>query len=151
MAVLPLIPRNEDLVGKARALYEELRLSVVADYDESGQIGRRYRRQDAIGTPYGLTFDEQTLAFELGLAIHRTREALERDPASDSAIGRLIDLVEIARKLQPSFDLSSAQDLVWTVVNETSSKLARTVSEGGRIGAWRELAKVLRIRVSVSR
>jgi glycyl-tRNA synthetase len=61
VAVLPLIPRNEDIVGKARALYEDLRLAVVAEYDDSGQIGRRYRRQDEIGTPYALTIDEQTL------------------------------------------------------------------------------------------
>ncbi len=60
-AVLPLIPRNEDMVSKARALYEELRRAVVAEYDDSGQIGRRYRRQDEIGTPYALTIDEQTL------------------------------------------------------------------------------------------
>jgi glycyl-tRNA synthetase len=60
-AVLPLIHRNEDMVGKARALYEELRRAVVAEYDDSGQIGRRYRRQDEIGTPYALTIDEQTL------------------------------------------------------------------------------------------
>ncbi|HET9461237.1 MAG TPA: glycine--tRNA ligase, partial [Gaiellaceae bacterium] len=61
VAVLPLIPRNEDMVSKARALYEELRRAVVAEYDDSGQIGRRYRRQDEIGTPYALTIDEQTL------------------------------------------------------------------------------------------
>jgi len=61
VAVLPLIPRNEDIAGKARALYEELRKAVVAEYDDSGQIGRRYRRQDEIGTPYALTIDEQTL------------------------------------------------------------------------------------------
>jgi glycyl-tRNA synthetase len=60
-AVLPLIPRNGEMVAKARALYEELRLAVVAEYDDSGQIGRRYRRQDEIGTPYALTIDEQTL------------------------------------------------------------------------------------------
>jgi glycyl-tRNA synthetase len=61
VAVLPLIARNEDMTAKARALYEELRRSVVSEYDDSGQIGRRYRRQDEIGTPYALTIDEQTL------------------------------------------------------------------------------------------
>jgi glycyl-tRNA synthetase len=60
-AVLPLIPRNTEIVEKARGLYEELRRVVVAEYDDSGQIGRRYRRQDEIGTPYALTIDEQTL------------------------------------------------------------------------------------------
>ena len=54
VAVLPLIPRNTDIAGKAHALYEELRRAVVAEYDDSGQIGTRYRRQDEIGTPYAL-------------------------------------------------------------------------------------------------
>jgi glycyl-tRNA synthetase len=61
VAVLPLIPRNEEMTQKARALYEELRRAVAAEYDDSGQIGRRYRRQDEIGTPWALTVDEQTL------------------------------------------------------------------------------------------
>jgi glycyl-tRNA synthetase len=59
--VLPLIPRNENMTSKARALYEDLRRALVAEYDDSGQIGRRYRRQDEIGTPWALTVDEQTL------------------------------------------------------------------------------------------
>ncbi|MDW8339517.1 MAG: glycine--tRNA ligase, partial [Thermoleophilia bacterium] len=55
VAVLPLIPRNAEIATKARALYEDLRRAVVAEYDDSGQIGRRYRRQDEIGTPWALT------------------------------------------------------------------------------------------------
>jgi glycyl-tRNA synthetase len=60
-AVLPLIAKDEGMVSKARALYEELRIVVSAEYDDGGQIGRRYRRQDEIGTPWALTVDEQTL------------------------------------------------------------------------------------------
>jgi glycyl-tRNA synthetase len=61
IAVLPLIGKNEDMVAKARSLYEELRLRFLAEYDDSGAIGRRYRRQDEIGTPWAATIDEQTL------------------------------------------------------------------------------------------
>jgi glycyl-tRNA synthetase len=60
-AVLPLIAKEEGMVGKARALYEELRLAHMVEYDDNGAIGRRYRRQDEIGTPYAFTIDEQTL------------------------------------------------------------------------------------------
>ncbi len=60
-AVLPLIARDSAMVEKARALYEELRGSHVVEYDEGGAIGRRYRRQDEIGTPFAFTVDEQTL------------------------------------------------------------------------------------------
>jgi glycyl-tRNA synthetase len=77
VAVLPLIAKNEEMVSKARALYEELRRAVVAEYDDSGQIGRRYRRQDEIGTPYALTIDEQTL--EDDTVTIRDRDSLEQE------------------------------------------------------------------------
>jgi glycyl-tRNA synthetase len=80
VAVLPLIPRNEDMVGKARSLYEALRREVVAEYDDSGQIGRRYRRQDEIGTPYALTIDEQTLEDDTVTIRDRDSLAQERIP-----------------------------------------------------------------------
>jgi len=81
-AVLPLIPRNADIVGKARALYEELRRVLVAEYDDSGQIGRRYRRQDEIGTPYALTIDEQTV--EDDTVTIRDRDSLAQERISIS-------------------------------------------------------------------
>jgi glycyl-tRNA synthetase len=77
VAVLPLIPRNEDIAGRAQRLYEELRRVVVAEYDDSGQIGRRYRRQDEIGTPFALTIDEQTL--EDDTITIRDRDSLAQD------------------------------------------------------------------------
>ena len=61
-AVLPLIGKNADMVSKARSLFEELRVDAQVEYDDSGAIGRRYRRQDEIGTPFAFTVDEQTLA-----------------------------------------------------------------------------------------
>jgi glycyl-tRNA synthetase len=90
VAVLPLIPRNEDISGKARALYEELRRAVVAEYDDSGQIGRRYRRQDEIGTPYAFTIDEQTLEDDTVTIRDRDSLAQERVPIS-GARGLLLD------------------------------------------------------------
>ena len=89
VAVLPLISRDEGMVGKARSLYEELRRVVVAEYDDSGQIGRRYRRQDEIGTPYALTIDEQTL--EDDTVTIRDRDSLAQERDSDlrsSCFGR---------------------------------------------------------------
>ncbi len=80
VAVLPLIPRNEDMTTKARALYEDLRRAVVAEYDDSGQIGRRYRRQDEIGTPWALTVDEQTLEDDTVTIRDRDSLAQERIP-----------------------------------------------------------------------
>lgn len=59
-AVLPLVSR-EPLVSRAREIYDLLRMDYDVVYDESGSIGRRYARQDEIGTPYCITIDNQTL------------------------------------------------------------------------------------------
>ena len=48
------------MVETARGLQEELRRQPSVEYDDDGAIGRRYRRQDEIGTPWALTVDEQT-------------------------------------------------------------------------------------------
>jgi glycyl-tRNA synthetase len=76
VAVLPLVGKNSAMVEKARPLYEELRKSMSAEYDDSAAIGKRYRRQDEIGTPWGLTIDEQTL--EDGTITLRDRDTLDQ-------------------------------------------------------------------------
>ena len=60
-AILPLIAKDGAMVEKARALYDDLRTEFMVEYDDGGAIGRRYRRQDEIGTPFAFTIDEQTL------------------------------------------------------------------------------------------
>jgi glycyl-tRNA synthetase len=60
-AILPLIARDAAMVEKARGLLDDLRRHWFVEYDDGGQIGRRYRRQDEIGTPWAFTIDEQTL------------------------------------------------------------------------------------------
>ncbi|MDQ4071405.1 MAG: His/Gly/Thr/Pro-type tRNA ligase C-terminal domain-containing protein, partial [Actinomycetota bacterium] len=74
-AVLPLV--NKDGQPElARDIYEELRALMSAEYDAGGSIGRRYRRQDEIGTPFGVTVDHQTLAD--GTVTLRDRDSLEQ-------------------------------------------------------------------------
>src|SRR5436305_9964880 len=84
-AVLPLIPRDEGMAGRARALFEELRRRHAVEYDDSGQIGRRYRRQDEIGTPWAFTTDEQTLEDETVTVRDRDSLSQERLPISGVA------------------------------------------------------------------
>ncbi len=79
-AILPLIAKDEGMATRARALYEELRRFHVVEHDESGQIGRRYRRQDEIGTPWAFTVDEQTLSDETVTVRDRDSLAQERLP-----------------------------------------------------------------------
>jgi len=60
VAILPL-SKKEELAVPARELYEKLRESFVTEYDETQSIGKRYRRQDEIGTPFCVTVDFETL------------------------------------------------------------------------------------------
>ena len=82
--MLPLV-NKAGMPEKAREIYEELRVRMPAEYDAGGSIGKRYRRQDEIGTPFGLTVDGQTI--EDGTVTLRDRDTLEqqRIPASELA------------------------------------------------------------------
>ena len=61
VAVFPLVSNKENLVSKARKIYEGLRGKFATAWDDIGNIGKRYRRQDEIGTPWCVTIDYQTL------------------------------------------------------------------------------------------
>jgi glycyl-tRNA synthetase len=75
VAVLPLVSK-EGMPEKARDLFEEIRKRVPAEFDEGGSIGKRYRRQDEIGTPWGITVDHQTM--EDDTVTLRDRDSLEQ-------------------------------------------------------------------------
>src|SRR5690349_22628078 len=77
VAVLPL-SRNADLSPRARDLAAELRKSWNVDFDDAGAIGRRYRRQDEIGTPFCLTVDFDTLDDQAVTVRERDSMAQER-------------------------------------------------------------------------
>ena len=79
VAVLPL-SRNADLSPKAKALATELRQHWNVDFDDAGAIGRRYRRQDEIGTPYCVTVDFDTLEDDAVTVRERDTMAQERIP-----------------------------------------------------------------------
>jgi glycyl-tRNA synthetase len=86
-AVLPL-SRNESLSPKARDLAAELRKSWNVDFDDAGAIGRRYRRQDEIGTPFCITVDFDTLDDQAVTIRHRDDMTQER-VALDKVVGYL--------------------------------------------------------------
>jgi len=79
-AVLPLVANDGALVEKARSLFEELRRALPCEYDESAAIGKRYRRQDEIGTPWAITVDGTTLADDTVTLRDRDTLAQERIP-----------------------------------------------------------------------
>ena len=76
IAVFPLLKNRPELVEKARGLYETLREDWMTEFDDSGNIGKRYRRQDEIGTPYCITVDFDTL--EDNTVTVRDRDTMEQ-------------------------------------------------------------------------
>jgi glycyl-tRNA synthetase len=78
VAVFPLLKNKPALVAKAKEVRDLLRPHVAVYYDEAGAIGRRYRRQDEAGTPFGVTIDFETLG-EKGPELQDTVTLRERD------------------------------------------------------------------------
>ncbi len=76
LAVLPLV-RKDSLPEKAREIMNELKYDFNCQYDEKDSIGRRYRRQDAIGTPFCITIDHDTL--EDNCVTIRYRDTMEQE------------------------------------------------------------------------
>jgi glycyl-tRNA synthetase len=87
VAVLPLVSR-EGMPERAREIFAALRPLVQAEYDEGGSIGKRYRRQDEIGTPWGVTVDGQTL--EDGTVTLRDRDSLAQERVDADGLGELL-------------------------------------------------------------
>lgn len=90
VAVLPLVNKLQD---KAREVYSEVVKHFMANFDTSGNIGRRYRRQDAIGTPFCVTIDYETL--EDGCVTVRDRDTMKQERIN---IEELVDYLN--RKIQ---------------------------------------------------
>jgi glycyl-tRNA synthetase len=78
IAVFPLLKNKEELVGKAKEVYQNLREKYRCEFDDNGNIGKRYRRQDEIGTPYCVTVDFDTLEKDNSVTV-RDRDSMEQE------------------------------------------------------------------------
>jgi glycyl-tRNA synthetase len=94
--VFPLLKNNSQLVAKAKEIVGLLRPNMTVFYDESGAIGRRYRRQDEIGTPFGVTVDFETLG-EKDPALRDTVTLRDRDSMKQERVA-IQDLPAILRE-----------------------------------------------------
>lgn len=93
VAVFPLLKNKPELVAKAKEVYDMLKKHFVCQYDEVGAIGRRYRRQDEIGTPYCITIDFDTLKDDT--VTLRDRDTMEQiRMSSDGLVQELKDRLE---------------------------------------------------------
>lgn len=100
LAILPLV-RKDGLPEKAREIMNTLKYEFACQYDEKDSIGKRYRRQDAIGTPFCITIDHQTL--EDNMVTIRNRDTMEQERVSidslKSVIGDQVDMKSLLKKL----------------------------------------------------
>jgi glycyl-tRNA synthetase len=88
LAVLPLV-RKDGLPEKAREIIDSLKIDFICQYEEKDSIGRRYRRQDAIGTPYCITVDHQTL--EDNTVTIRDRDTMEQERVATDQLSEILD------------------------------------------------------------
>lgn len=87
-AILPLLKNNDDLTSMARKIFDDLKFNFLCQYDEKDAIGRRYRRQDAIGTPFCVTVDHQSL--EDQTVTIRERDTLKQERIHISKIREIV-------------------------------------------------------------
>lgn len=100
VAVLPLV-KKDGLDDKAKSIFDDLKLDFNCQYDEKDAIGRRYRRQDAIGTPYCITVDNETLTDNTVTLRERDSMQQERIPVEKvrDIVRKRVDITELLRQL----------------------------------------------------
>ncbi len=100
LAVLPLV-KKDGLPAVAREIIDDLKFDFNCQYDEKDSIGKRYRRQDAIGTPFCITIDHQTLEDKCVTIRDRDTMSQERIPIADlrRIIGERTSFAPVMRKL----------------------------------------------------
>ncbi|HZP61687.1 MAG TPA: glycine--tRNA ligase [Opitutaceae bacterium] len=90
VAVLPLVKNKEALTKRAEELYAKLKRKYAVFYDESGAIGRRYRRQDEIGTPWCVTIDFETVEKD-GTFTLRDRDTMQQKRIHEAELFALLE------------------------------------------------------------
>lgn len=78
VAVFPLLKNKPKLVEKAREIFDKLKTEFMSEFDDNGNIGKRYRRQDEIGTPYCVTIDFDTIEKDDTVTV-RDRDTMKQE------------------------------------------------------------------------
>ena len=100
LAILPLV-KKDGLPEKARTIMDTMKFHFICQYDEKDSIGKRYRRQDVIGTPYCITVDHQSLQDDTVTLRHRDTMQQERLPIASllPAIEEKVSITSLLQKL----------------------------------------------------
>ena len=86
-AVLPLVKKYHS--DKAMEVYKNISKKFMTSYDEAGSIGKRYRRQDAIGTPFCITIDDNSI--NNGMVTIRDRDTMKQDTIKLDEVEKYIE------------------------------------------------------------
>jgi glycyl-tRNA synthetase len=106
-AVMPLV-KKDGQPELAREIYEDLRRRMQVEYDEGGSIGKRYRRQDEIGTPWGVTIDHRSL--EDGTVTLRDRDSLAQERLRIEELGDELERRAAAPWQTPKLGSARSED-----------------------------------------
>ena len=90
VAVFPLVKNKPELVEKARGVYDTLRQRWACFWDQTGAIGRRYRRMDEIGTPWCVTIDFDTIEKD-GTVTLRDRDTCEQRRVTEDELIKYLE------------------------------------------------------------
>ncbi|MGN1216163.1 MAG: glycine--tRNA ligase, partial [Candidatus Cryptobacteroides sp.] len=101
-AVMPLVKNNEALVNLAQSIMDDLKFDFNFQYDEKDSIGKRYRRQDAIGTPFCITVDHDSLEDNCVTIRERDTMTQKRVPIAElrSIIDKEVNMNNLLRNLK---------------------------------------------------
>ncbi len=94
VAVFPLLKNKPELVEKAREIYQALKQDFRSEFDDNGNVGKRYRRQDEIGTPYCVTIDFDTIGQGEDKSLEGTVTVRDRDTMEQKRV-KIEDLQNI--------------------------------------------------------
>ena len=103
LAILPLV-KKDGLPEMAREILDDLRFDFNCQYDEKDSIGKRYRRQDAIGTPFCITIDHDSLSDKCVTLRWRDTMKQDRIPVSNlrEILSQNVGMTAVLRKIQNS-------------------------------------------------
>lgn len=87
IAVFPLLKNKPDLVSKAREVFDLLKKDFMCEFDDNGNVGKRYRRQDEIGTPFCVTVDFETIENDVAEVTVRDRDTGEQERIAIEKLG----------------------------------------------------------------
>lgn len=97
VAVFPLLKNKPELVEKAREIYQALKQDFRSEFDDNGNVGKRYRRQDEIGTPYCVTIDFDTIGQGEEKSLEGTVTVRHRDTMEQERV-KIEDLKDVLNR-----------------------------------------------------